>query len=562
MLFVERARAAEPSFALTDDNAPAVAEICVRLDGIPLAIELAAARVSVLTPAGIATNLDDRFDLLRGGRGGPARHQTLRALVEWSYDTLTDPNGDSSPACRCSATASTWRPPSTSPGRTHPRRRERTVVLLSDLVDRSLIQVRHDSDARYALLETIRAFAGQRLAETGEEVRDAPSSSEWALVIAGTADEQLRGAEWRQGASRLAAERGNLRVGARLGPRRWGALERAGNWPRDLARWWFVSGHYTEGRQFLTRALAGADDEPLGTRARLHLGAGWCAYHLGDSDDAEALARQGLELAEAAGDDLLEAWARVLLAGLAWSAGNGDRVRDLLAGAAEWSEAPAAAPLAARAAVLLSNVSFVAGDLRDARRLGELAVAHARAAPGTENLALAFICSAHPALVAGDLDTAATLIDDALATARAAGDRFAETIGWYQRAWLWSVRGDADAAEVEAGRCWSVGRAGAVRLVDALAPVADAAAALAARAAGRRPARHSGGPSPAVAPWASSPSCRAGSPTGPASPLTSATTELAEDLIAEATSASSASRRRSDGGNGRCGDGHPLLAAR
>ena len=103
----------------------------------------------------------------------------------------------------------------------------------------------------------------------------------------------------------------------------------------------------------------------------------------------------------------------------------------------------------------------------------------ALAAPGTENLALAFICSAHPALVAGDLDSAATLIDDALATARAAGDRFAETIAWYQRAWLWSVRGDADAAAVEAGRCWAVGRAGAVRLVDALAPVADAAAALA-----------------------------------------------------------------------------------
>ena len=90
MLFVERARAAEPSFALTDDNAPAVAEICIRLDGIPLAIELAAARVSVLTPAGIATHLDERFDLLGGGRGGPARHQTLRALVQWSYDTLTE----------------------------------------------------------------------------------------------------------------------------------------------------------------------------------------------------------------------------------------------------------------------------------------------------------------------------------------------------------------------------------------------------------------------------------------------------------------------------------------
>ena len=498
MLFVERARAAEPSFALTDDNAPAVAEICIRLDGIPLAIELAAARVSVLTPAGIATHLDDRFDLLGGGRGGPARHQTLRALVQWSYDTLAEAER------RLLAGLSVFRDGFdlaaaeyvAGSGAALPA--ERTLVLLTDLVDRSLVQVRHDGEARYALLETIRAFAAQRLSEMGEEVATRRRHLAWALEVAGTADDQLRGAEWRQGASRLAAEQGNLRV-ALAWALDGGAPSSGRELAARLARWWFVSGRYTEGRQFLTRALAGADDEPLGVRARLHVGAGWCAYHLGDADDAEVLGRQGLELAESAGEDLLAAWARVLLAGLAWSAGNGGRVRDLLAGAAEWSEAPAAAPLAARAAVLLSNVSFVAGDLAEARRLGELAVAHARAAPGTENLALALICSAHPALVAGDLDTAATLIDEAVATASAAGDRFAEMIACYQRAWLCSVRGDAEAAEAEAGRCWAVGRAGAVRLVDALASVADAAAALAGgrsvdaqHALGRAIARRSG----------------------------------------------------------------------
>jgi predicted ATPase/DNA-binding CsgD family transcriptional regulator len=478
MLFVERARAAEPSFALTDDNAPAVAEICTRLDGIPLAIELAAARVSVLTPAGIATHLDDRFELLGGGRGGPARHQTLRALVQWSYDTLTDAQR------RLLARLSVFRDSfdlaaveyvaGTDPARFF----ERTVGPLSDLVDRSLIQVRHDGDARYALLETIRGFAAQRLFEMGDEAAARRLHLEWAMEVARSADDQLRGPEWRQGASRLADERGNLRA-ALAWALDGGAPSIGRELAARLARWWFVSGRYSEGRQFLARALAGADDEPVGIRARLYVGAGWCAYHLGDGDDAELLGRQGLELAEAAGDDLLAAWAGVLLAGLAWSAGNGSRVRDLLADAAEWSEAPATAPLAARAAVLLSNVAFVAGDLAEARRLGELAVAHARTAPGTENLALALICSAHPALVAGDLDTAATLIGEALATARAASDRFAEVIACYQRAWLCSVRGDAKAAAEEAGRCWAVGRTGAVRLVDALAPVADAAAALA-----------------------------------------------------------------------------------
>ncbi|MET0460998.1 MAG: AAA family ATPase, partial [Ilumatobacteraceae bacterium] len=478
MLFVERARAAEPSFTLTDDNAPAVAEICIRLDGIPLAIELAAARMSALTPAVIATHLDERFDLLGGGRGGPARHQTLRALVQWSYDTLTEAER------RLLAGLSVFRDgfdlaaAELVAGPDAPLPEEHTLVLLTGLVDRSLVQVRHDREARYALLETIRAFAAHRLSETGQEEATRRRHLAWALDVAGTADDQLRGPQWRHGASRLAVELGNLRI-ALAWALEAGAPSTGRELAARLARWWFVSGRYTEGRQFLAKALVGADDESLGVRARLSLGAGWCAYHLGDADDAEVLGGRGLELAESAGDDFLAAWARVLLAGLAWSAGDGDRVRDLLAGAAEWSESPATAPLAARAAVLLSNVSFVAGDLAEAGCLGARAVAHARAAPGTENLALALICSAHPALVAGDLDTAATLVDEAATTARTAGDRFAEVIAIYQRAWLCSVRGDAEAAAAAAGQCRAVGRAGTVRIVDALASVADAAAALA-----------------------------------------------------------------------------------
>ena len=326
MLFVERARAAEPSFALTDDNAPAVAEICVRLDGIPLAIELAAARVSVLTPAGIASNLDDRFDLLGGGQGGPARHQTLRALVEWSYDTLTDSE-------RRLLAAPVGVPRRLRPGGRRARRRDgRTPARRAHggAPDRPRGPFAHPGAPRQRRSvcapgdhPCLRRAAPRR--RPGRRSATRRRHLEWALVMARTADDQLRGAEWRQGASRLAAERGNLRA-ALAWALDGGAPSNGRELAAHLARWWFVSGHYTEGRQFLTRALAGADDEPLGTRARLHLGAGWCAYHLGDSDDAEALARRGLELAEAAGEHLLEAWARVLLAGLAWSAGNGDRV--------------------------------------------------------------------------------------------------------------------------------------------------------------------------------------------------------------------------------------------
>ena len=133
--------------------------------------------------------------------------------------------------------------------------------------------MRHDGEARYALLETIRAFAAQRLSEAGEEGATRLRHLAWALEVAGTADEQLRGAEWRRGAGRLTAEQGNLRV-ALAWALDGGAPARGRELAARLARWWFVSGHYTEGRQFLIKALAGADEEPLDVRARLHVGAG------------------------------------------------------------------------------------------------------------------------------------------------------------------------------------------------------------------------------------------------------------------------------------------------
>ena len=250
-----------------------------------------------------------------------------------------------------------------------------------------------------------------------------------------------------------------------------------------------MSGRYTEGRQFLDRALDLAADEPAEIRARLLVASGWCAYHLSDVLEAEDLCRRGLDAARDAAAETAAgaedvgtfhaAWARILLAGLAWSAGDGRRVRELLAGAEDWTRIPGAVGLAARAQVLLSNITFVEGDLAEAARSGRRAVEIARTAPNRENLALALICSTHAALVAGDLDTAAALLDEAVTTATASGDGFALLIAHYQRARLLALRGDAPAAEVEAARSWSAGRAGRVRLVDSLAPVAESAAALA-----------------------------------------------------------------------------------
>ena len=164
-LFVERAMAAQPRFALTERNAAAVAQVCRRLDGIPLALELAAARVRVLSPEQIATRLDDRFRLLTGGsRTALPRQQTLRALIDWSYDLLTDE--ERSLLRRLSVFVGGWTLDAAEAVSGDPDALDR----LAQLVDKSLVQVEEDDsgEACYELLETIRQYARDRLLEAGE----------------------------------------------------------------------------------------------------------------------------------------------------------------------------------------------------------------------------------------------------------------------------------------------------------------------------------------------------------------------------------------------------------
>ena len=478
VLFADRATAAEPSFSLTDANAPAVAEICAHLDGIPLAIELAASRVAVLAPADLAAHLDDRFGLLASGRNAPARHQTLRALVQWSYDLLGDDERHLLARLSVFRDGFELSAAAEVAGADPPLRADLTVAVLAGLVERSLVQVHHDGTTRYSLLETIRSFAAERLVEQGQEATTRSRHLHWAADLARHADAELGGPDWAQWDARLTAERANLR--AALG---WSLEGPEASLGRELAarlaRWWFVTGQYGEGLQFLVRALSWATDEPASIRARLQVGAGWCSYHLGH-DEAEHLGHAGLEAALEADDAFLAAWARILLAGLAWSAGDGDEVRRLLAGASEWAEDPATTAFAARAAVLLCNVTFLAGDLSGSARLGEQAVRLARRAPGRENLALALGASTHAAVHAGEYSVARSLLEESLDAAAAAGDQFVETIVHYQQARLFCAVGDADHAAASAQRCWDVGRQGGVRLVEALARYADVAAALAA----------------------------------------------------------------------------------
>ena len=261
-LFAERAADAAPGFRLTDKNASEVADVCFRLDGMPLAIELAAARAAVLTPAQMAARLRDSLDLLGGGRGRLTRQQTLAATLHWSHDLLTPPErvlfrrtGVFAGSFGLDAVEEVCGGGGLEPGG--------TLELLGRLVDKSLTTAEEErGEYRYRLLETIRQFARERLAEAGETAGLEARHRSWALAVAEAADPQVAGERFFE---RAEVELDNLRAALASALR---------NDPRcalriAVALWplWMRRGYFSEGSRLLEAALA-ADPAPTPLRAR------------------------------------------------------------------------------------------------------------------------------------------------------------------------------------------------------------------------------------------------------------------------------------------------------
>jgi predicted ATPase/class 3 adenylate cyclase len=210
-LFVERAQAADPDFGLTAGNADTVVEICRRLDGVPLAIELAAARVSTMTPAELAQGLDRRFTTLAGGRRRAVqRHQTLRAAIDWSYDLLTDAERRLLARLAVFAGGCTRSTAEAVCGAA-PLSAAQIFEALTGLVTKSLVVAQRDgAETRYRLLETIREYSEDRLAELGETEMVRGAHAECFCDLARGLTEQLLGPEQVTAARRLAADYDNL----------------------------------------------------------------------------------------------------------------------------------------------------------------------------------------------------------------------------------------------------------------------------------------------------------------------------------------------------------------
>ena len=268
-LFVERAQAIQPTFQLTEQNAGAVAQICARLDGIPLALELAASRIKILSPQEIASRLDARFDLLKdANRIAPPRHQTLRAVLDWSCELLSERERVLFRRMAVFAGGSTFEAVKAvaDEGET-----DSLFDTLTFLIDKSLVTATtNGTTTRYGMLETIREYAREMLAASNEENEIHARHLETFLVFAETAEPKLRGAEQRRWLARLDAELDNLRAALE-----WASahnVEKGLQLAGALEWFWNLRGHWSQGAQWLARLLE-ISNAPTGGRARALLAA-------------------------------------------------------------------------------------------------------------------------------------------------------------------------------------------------------------------------------------------------------------------------------------------------
>ncbi len=301
-LFVARAQERRENFALTGSNARAVAEICARLDGVPLAIELAAARMGSMGVEAIASRLDDRFQLLcTGSRDLPTRQRTLRATLDWSWDLLDA--RERTVLSRLSVFAGGWTLEAAEAVCAGDEIASWAVLDgLDGLVHRSLVQVDETAEGadRYRLLETVRQYAGERLAAAGEEATTRDLHLNCFLALALQADPALRGAEQGPWLDRLEQEHDNLR--AALGWARERARGEEGlRLASSLWRFWEIRGHLGEGRRWLEEMLVSNRGSPA-TRARALNGAGNLARRQGEYRISLALHQEALALRRELGD--------------------------------------------------------------------------------------------------------------------------------------------------------------------------------------------------------------------------------------------------------------------
>ena len=390
-----------PAFALSRQNATAVAAICRRLDGLPLALELAAARVRTLSPTELLARLDRALPLLSGGaRDLPARQRTMRATITWSYQLLKEPEGRL--LDRLSVFTDGWSLAAAEAVGTGAGIVEEDVLdLLTGLVEQSLVQVETDEDraTRYRISVPVREYAAERLQQRGAAEATWRRHAAYFLALAETAEPELRGPRQVAWLERLELEQGNLRAALRSALAA-GDAATAARLAAALSLFWWLRGHQDEGRRWMDLLLA--RDLPRELRITTLTVAGEMAYTEGDYPACEAACREAVALAEQGRDGRRAGRARMGLGLVAMHGG------DDVSAAAHFE------------AVLLA-----------ARESGDDALA------STASTQLGTVWR-----LRGNLTQAVARYEDALALARRLGDRGTAYVALYNLALVAQARGD------------------------------------------------------------------------------------------------------------------------
>jgi len=479
-LFVDRCLGVRRDFRVTHENAATLVSICHRLDGIPLALELAAARVRSLSVEEINRRLDHRFRLLTGGsRTALPRQQTLRSLIDWSYDLLLDP--EKVLLQRLSVFAGGWTLEAAERICAGGEVADAQVFdLLSSLIDKSLVTVEQgEGHLRYRLLETVRQYARERLLESESAASVRERHRDWFLQLVEAADEKLLGAEQGALLQQLEAEHDNLRSALEWSHGESRAQEGL-RLCRAMHRFWMTRGYIAEGRQWCARILS--TDPPVPPTfayTKCLNAAGSLAFHETDYPAARKLLEQSLELSRALGDRKGVALVLNNLGAVAIEQGDHAAARGLyeesLALLRELGERPIAAGV-------LGNLAIVAhecGDLDAARAMSEESLAMSRALGDQGRIADAMNTLANVACDLGDFVTASTLAQDGLAIGQALGDRDCIATSRRNLAAVAFLRGHLDEAqslyrEVLAIRLDLGDRLGIARALEGTAAIAAA----------------------------------------------------------------------------------------
>jgi non-specific serine/threonine protein kinase len=424
-LFVARARAVQPGFALAETNATTIAEICAKLDGLPLAIELAAARMRLLSPAALLNRLGHRLRVLTtGSRDLPTRQQTLRAAIDWSYELLPTAErtlfsrlavfsgGFGLGAAEAVAGGQADRGTGGQGGRTEKRLAPAPLspsVLdgITSLLDKHLlVQVGAAAgEPHYEMLETIREYGLEQLAGSGEEAEIRRQHASWCLDLAEGAAAGLTGSGRAGWLGRLESERANLRQALGWAVEQ-GNADTGLRLVAALAPFWEVRGHLDEGSDWATRVLAIPGDASGLARAGAMCGAAGLAYRRGNYPEAITSAATALRLATALGSDLI----------------------------------------GGRALIVLGNVDYDRGDLEAAvTRYGE-ALALFRLVKDDDGIADALTKIGLGLSALGDLDGAEAVLGEALALGRAIANPHWMMSAIGRLAFVDQRRGDLDSA--------------------------------------------------------------------------------------------------------------------